>query len=272
MGSQEIFKQGSRTFYYSSKFFPADKLEDVTKLYAFVRVADDYVDSFPQQIDEFNKFYQEYRSAIASKKKANNPIIADFIQLANKYNFEESWTESYFESMAADLKTVRCKNLEETKKYIFGSAVVVGYMMSRILEIDDRHQPQAAFLAEAFQYINFIRDIDEDNKRNRNYFPQDELKKHGLKDLTFDTIGNNKDGFVSFINEQLDRYFSWQNQAIAAFKYIPRRYKIPLQTAVEMYAWTGRTIRKTPMVIYERKVKPTKIRIILTGLKKIIGL
>lgn len=40
---EEIFKKGSTTYYWSSKFFPKKVRKDVLKFYSFVRVVDDYV-------------------------------------------------------------------------------------------------------------------------------------------------------------------------------------------------------------------------------------
>lgn len=50
---QEIFREGSTTYYFSSRFFPHAIRQDVFRLYSFVRVADDYVDSSPPQTDRF---------------------------------------------------------------------------------------------------------------------------------------------------------------------------------------------------------------------------
>ena len=50
-----IFKKGSRTYFYSSLFFPNGVRGDVFRLYAFVRRADDFVDSIPQQKEKFYK-------------------------------------------------------------------------------------------------------------------------------------------------------------------------------------------------------------------------
>jgi phytoene synthase len=48
-----IFKQGSRTYFYSSLFFPSYLKKDVFSLYGFVRKADNLVDSIPQDIKGF---------------------------------------------------------------------------------------------------------------------------------------------------------------------------------------------------------------------------
>ena len=55
----EIFKKGSTTYYYSTKLFPAKIRKEVTRLYNFVRIADDYVDAVPQDTKGFMNFKDE---------------------------------------------------------------------------------------------------------------------------------------------------------------------------------------------------------------------
>ena len=74
----QIFKQGSKTYFYSSVFFPKKVKEDVFILYAFVRTADDYVDCTPQKLDEFFSFKERYQQAIKGIK-SNNEIIDKFV-------------------------------------------------------------------------------------------------------------------------------------------------------------------------------------------------
>ena len=60
----EIFRKGSTTYYYSTKLFPANVRKEVTQLYNFVRIADNYVDSVPQDTEGFLNFKNEYLSLI----------------------------------------------------------------------------------------------------------------------------------------------------------------------------------------------------------------
>ena len=66
-----------------------------------------------------------------------------------------------------------------------GSAAVIGEMMLPILEPVDLETatPHARDLGDAFQLTNFLRDIDEDLDRNRQYVPQEDLRRFGV-DLT----------------------------------------------------------------------------------------
>ena len=76
-----------------------------------------------------------------------------------------------------------------------------------------------------------------------------------------------KEEFERFIKDQINQYFEWVKEAESGFKFIPRRYYIPIKTASDMYKWTALQISDNPFIIYDLKVKPSKGRIILNVLK-----
>jgi len=84
-------------------------------------------------------------------------------------------------------------------------------------------------------------------------------------------VQSHPDQFNEFLRNHLDRYRIWQREAEDGFRYIPRRYLIPIKTASDMYNWTARTIEKNPMVVFQRKVKPSKSRIWWTVLANLSG-
>lgn len=250
-----IFKKGSRTYFYSSLFFPKGIRGDVFRLYAFVRKADDYVDSIPQQKEKYFKFKGQYYKAL-SGQKVNNEVIDSFVSLMNKRKFKKEWVDSFLKSMEMDLFEYKYNKLQDTKDYMHGSAEVIGLMMSKILGLPQKSYNEAMRLGRSMQFINFIRDIDEDVKLGRTYFPKEDLDKFGLKDLKIDTVNKNKEKYQDFINFQMRRYKRWQKEAEEGYQYIPRRCLIPIKTASDLYDWTARKIEKDPMQVYETKLKP----------------
>jgi phytoene synthase len=65
------------------------------------------------------------------------------------------------------------------------------------------------------------------------------------------------------MRHHLELYRGWQAEAEAGYRYIPRRYLIAVKTAADMYNWTARRIQKDPLVVFRRKVKPSRGRILL---------
>ena len=170
----KTFKKGSKTYFFSSLFFPKAAKEDVFMLYSFVRVADSFVDEIPQQKKEFlefkQKFYQAYDGVLA-----DNLIIDGFVKLMKKHDFELEWVTLFLNAMEMDLTKSEYHTIQETEEYMLGSAGVIGYMMCAVLGIPKSAFPQAKALGFAMQYANFIRDIDEDQELNRTYLPKTKL-------------------------------------------------------------------------------------------------
>jgi phytoene synthase len=226
-------------------------------------VADDYVDAVPQKKEEFLNFCNLYRQGL-SGKKTDDLIIDTFVELMKKKDFEPIWVEDFLHAMEMDLSKKDYDTLEETIEYMHGSAEVIGLFMAKILDLPEESYFAAERLGRAMQYINFIRDVREDLMFGRRYLP---LSGYSLNNLTKEETSKKKTEFERFIRDQIDVYFEWVKEAESGFKFIPRRYYIPIKTASDMYKWTALQIRNNPFIIYDLKVKPTKGRIILNVLK-----
>jgi len=266
---EQIFKNGSKTFFYSTLFFPRIAKKEVTVLYAFVRVVDDYVDSTPADSLGFKSFKDKYESSILGIK-ANNPIIDDFVILQKKYNFDQIWINAFFSAMESDLSLQFCKNFGDTEKYMYGSAEVIGLMMCKILNIPHEAYPYARKLGQAFQYINFIRDIYEDEKLGRLYLPEEHVLKSGIHKLSMETTKANKISFTNFLRKEIRYFYVLVDEAQIGFKFIPTRYRIPIMIATNLYIYTAKVIELNPFVVYQEKVKPDKSRIFFEALKVVI--
>jgi phytoene synthase len=256
-----IFKRGSKTYFYSTMFFPRSVKDDVFKLYSFMRVADDHVDSFPQRPE----LLQEMRKGLdkAMSGDATGDVIVDsFAELCLRKEFDLRWVDAFIESMSMDTYKSSYRTIEELERYLYGSAEVIGLMMASIMDLPEGSHHGAKRLGRAMQFINFIRDVQEDCALGRSYFPQEELEQHGLTSLCEEEARGHPAAFLAIIRSQLERYHRWQDEAEASFRYIPRKFLLPIKTASDMYKFTARRIAVDPFVVYHRKVKPSIGRIV----------
>lgn len=274
---RQIFKSGSRTHYLSSLFFPRKIREDVFRLYSFVRIADDYVDEQPSKPEELRKLRDLWKRAQSDDTfdtathiddPINHRVIKNLMHVVRKYKIEPSWVDSFFDSMQLDINNTVYKTLEDLLHYTHGSAEVIGLMMARIMGLPEELDEAAMMQGRAMQYINFIRDINEDTKLKRQYFPSEDLMKYSLPNLQHASAQAHPEEFGAFVQFQLQRYIEWQYKAELVMNHIPRRRRIPLQTATAMYAWTAQQIKKDPFVIYRKKLKPSRWRVITTALSR----
>jgi 15-cis-phytoene synthase len=266
-----IFKKGSTTYYFSSLFFPKKVKSDVFKLYSFVRVADDYVDAIPAKNKEFWALRSLWDSAknddkfdthVVQSDSVDLRVVKNMVYVMRKYSFEKAWVESFLDSMQADIDKKQYRTMKDTIWYMYGSAEVIGLMMAKILGLPNSAQHFAQLQGRAMQYINFVRDIAEDIDLGRQYFPKSELKKFGLHSLSKPKTPEQVTAFNSFIKAQIDIYKSWQDEANQGYRYIPKRFRVPLQTAASMYDWTASIIYKQPHIVFDKKVKPSKQQVL----------
>jgi phytoene synthase len=256
-----IFKKGSKTYFYSTVFFPREVKRDVFILYSFLRKTDDYVDSIPQDKEGFYQFKNDYLRA-RNGEVVDDVVINSFSQLENRKSFKKEWVDAFLNSMEMDIYKSSYQNMDELLTYLYGSSEVVGLFMASILELDPESFRSARYLGRAMQYVNFIRDIEEDLKLGRNYFPLEDMEEFGIKSLEEKDNINNQDKFRDFLLKQLNTYYQWQETAEMGFKYIPYRYLIPIKTASDMYLWTAKQIEKDPFLVYKVKVKPSLPKIV----------
>ena len=234
--SRVVTRTYSTSFSLGVMMLHSSLRDAIYSIYGFVRLADEIVDTF----HEFNKaellkrfeadFYRAMDEGISL-----NPILNAFQQTVKKYSIDNQLIQAFLSSMKSDL-TKKEFNNEEIKKYIFGSADVVGLMCLKVFtggnnERYEELKPFAIKLGSAFQKVNFLRDLNQDkNFLQRVYFP--ELNHHSL-----DTETKNK------IISDIESDFA---EALKGIKKLPNTSKAGVYTAFLYYRALLQKINKTP--------------------------
>jgi phytoene synthase len=260
-----IFQNGSKTYYNSSRLFPKKVRRDVFTLYAFVRVADNLVDDQPVMPDEFYAFRERWRAAEAGTP-AGDWVIDPFVELSHRRGFDRQWTEDFLAAMETDLHAQPCDTLDAVLRYTWGSAEVIGLFMVRILGLPEASRETACLMGRSMQFINFLRDVAEDQTLGRRYLP---LGDSGLKDLSPATAEADPEAFRRFLRSHTSLYRQWQTGARAGYGYLPWRFRLAVKTASDLYNWTAQVIQRDPMEVWKRKIKPSKLRILATAFKNL---
>jgi phytoene/squalene synthetase len=149
----------------------------IASIYGFVRLADEIVDSF-YHVDQdkyLDCFWKETHEAI-EQKFSLNPVLHAFQEVVHQYHIDREYIDAFLESMAMDLHQTE-HDEASYKRYIYGSAEVVGLMCLKVFvkgnqQVFDSLKESACALGSAFQKVNFLRDFASDlNDRKRVYFP-----------------------------------------------------------------------------------------------------
>lgn len=175
--SKLITNRYSTSFSMGIKVFDDKFQMPIYAVYGFVRFADEIVDTFHdyEKGTLLQRFREDTYRAI-EEKISLNPVLHAFQEVVHKYSIERELIDAFLDSMEMDLYFERYHD-SLYKKYIYGSAEVVGLMCLRVFtegdkEAYERLKAPACSLGSAFQKINFLRDMKSDyDERGRVYFP-----------------------------------------------------------------------------------------------------
>ena len=198
---------------------------------------DEIVDSFhgfdkEQLINDFEiDYYKAQKFGISL-----NPILNSFQQTVKQYNITDDLIQAFLRSMKLDLVKSDYETQGEYEDYIYGSADVVGLMCLKVFVKGnttryEQLKGEAMRLGSAFQKVNFLRDLKDDNLvLNRNYFPGVDLK-------SFDEAAK------TAIIKEIEEDFAVAFQGIVK---LPIEAKFGVYTAFVYYKKLLKKLKNTP--------------------------
>jgi 15-cis-phytoene synthase len=188
---RQLNARHGRTYYLATLLLPAAKRPYVHALYGFARYADDIVDeldpSAPDGVRE--KRFAVWSCAVLAdleRGRSHDPVAAAVLDTIGTWGQPTSYFADFLASMRADLTVTEYETFDDLRRYMWGSAAVVGLQMLPILGRADPQtpwatlEPAAVDLGIAFQLTNFIRDVGDDLQRGRIYLPQESLREFGV--------------------------------------------------------------------------------------------
>jgi len=245
--SQLITTRYSTSFSMGIRVFDRRFRPPIYAIYGFVRFADEIVDTFHDydKSELLERFRQDTYQAI-EEGISLNPVLHAFQETVREYNIERELIDAFLDSMEMDL---HFNTYEDGlyKKYIYGSAEVVGLMCLRVFcegddEMYQRLKEPARALGSAFQKINFLRDMASDfDDRGRVYFP-------GVDFTTF-TNEDKRD-----IEEDIKRDFDFGLEGICQ---LPKGVRFGVYLAYVYYTNLFKKIKSAPAT----RVKQERIRV-----------
>jgi phytoene synthase len=181
---------GSKSFAAAAKLFDAHTRRSVLMLYAWCRHCDDVVDG--QELG-FNvaqarhdapaalALLEEQTRRAHAGEPMQDPAFAAFQEVALRHRIAPRYAFDHLAGFAMDVADARYETFEDTLRYCYHVAGVVGLMMASIMGAQDEDVlDRACDLGIAFQLTNIARDIVEDARMGRCYLPAQWLREAGI--------------------------------------------------------------------------------------------
>lgn len=273
---RKITKKYGTSFYFATQFFPRAMREGIYAVYAFARIPDEIVDD-PDLADpdeataKLAAWADQWRSAMAAGG-SDDPVMNAIVHQFGKFEIPMADCEAFLRSMFQDEEKTRYANYAELEEYMFGSAGVIGLMVTRVVG----YSSEAAFeyakkLGYAFQLTNFLRDIREDcDELGRVYMPEDELRRFGLS--AEDICSHVRDErFVEFMRFQIARNRQIYEEALPGIKLLNWQGRLAVRVSYVLYKAILGEIERANYDIYAGRVRTNRQQKIYLSLKALAG-
>lgn len=241
--ARRLHRKHGTSYYFASQLFPRETRLATYALYAFFRVPDEIVDTAaPQDVEDALEVrrqldaWRENWTRAYRDGDSEDSILRVTSYVFHRYNIPFEHSESFLAAMESDLEKTRYRDYDELQTYMYGSAAVVGLMMTHVTGFsDERALQHAAQLGYAMQLTNFLRDIDEDFvQRGRIYMPLDELTHFGLSEN--DIAERRFSGrFKEFVQFQAERAHSLYDDANLGIPMLAPEGRLPVRLASTLY-------------------------------------
>ncbi|MGW8329515.1 phytoene/squalene synthase family protein [Streptomyces sp. NPDC055897] len=180
--------QHGKTYFLATRLLPADRRSAVHALYGFARWADDIVDSADVTGSVTGRAAALHQLTVQLETglkagHSDQPVVRALADTARRYGIEHQHFTDFMSAMRDDLSVTDYATYADLRRYMHGSAAVIGLQMLPVLgTVVPRAEAEthAAELGVAFQLTNFLRDVGEDLDRGRVYLPGDLLRAHGV--------------------------------------------------------------------------------------------
>ncbi|MET0322274.1 MAG: 15-cis-phytoene synthase CrtB [Duganella sp.] len=266
----ETIKVGSKSFAAAATLFPADVRRSVLMLYAWCRHCDDVVDGqelgFAPALapaaahDPFAELAQleaQTRRAYAGETMTE-PAFAAFQEVALRHAIAPPYAFDHLAGFAMDVHDAHYDTIDDTLRYCYHVAGVVGLMMSTIMGAKDADVlDRACDLGLAFQLTNIARDIVDDARIGRCYLPARWLREAGIPPDEI-ALPQHRAALATVAARLVDYaepYYDSANEGIVA---LPLRSAWAIATARNVYRQIGIEVKRRGSHAWDERVGTSK--------------
>ncbi len=261
---RRVMLAASKNYSFASRLLPRRILPHVEALYALMRVGDDRVDvsfqGFASPLAAIEDWEQEYWRAFQTRTSAH-PVLRAYLSTALQFGIPSEVMGPYFRSMKADLTVTRFPTFADLLCYMEGSALPVGRAMTYIVGVlapdtVEETLPYADSLSIAMQLSNFWRDVGQDYRIGRVYFPQEDLARFGVTEGDL-AAGRINEAFIALLEFEIARTETYYSHALPGIKRLAAG-RWGVVAALEVYRAIHGSIRRNGYDVFTRRATTTK--------------
>lgn len=222
-------------FPVASVLLPRRYREPIGLIYSFARQADDFADEGDlapeQRLELLNSFDREL-DAIETGRPTTSPFFAELGGMIRKHQLPVQLFRDLLDAFSQDVVKSRYQNFPEVLDYCRRSANPIGRLLLHLYghaTPENLHRSDA--ICSALQIINFQQDVAIDYRKNRIYFPLDEMRQFGIEENQI-AAGDTSGRWREFMQFEIERVRGMLYSGAPLGLSLPGRIGLELRTVV----------------------------------------
>jgi 15-cis-phytoene synthase len=237
----DITREHSKSFFFSTRFLPADKRLAIRAFYALCRTTDDLVDIPCRDISPVNNITAWRQQSRLPYNHQNNPILIAWADVRDRYQVQQNYIEELIDGCEMDLCIKRYESFAELQAYCYRVASTVGLVSMHIIGTTSSDQASlaqardsAVKLGIALQLTNILRDIGEDLARGRIYLPSEDMQRFHYSEADLHT-GIIDERFRALMRFEIDRANQLYTAGWPGIAYLKPDGRLAVGAAIALY-------------------------------------
>ncbi len=269
---------GSKSFAAAARLFDPATRRSVLMLYAWCRHCDDVVDgqelgfnAAPSPTHDAARqlaLLDEWTRRAYAGEAMPDPAFAAFQEVATRHAIAPGHAFDHLAGFAMDVHATRYDTIEDTLRYCYHVAGVVGLMMATIMGAKDpRVLDRACDLGLAFQLTNIARDIVEDAHVGRCYVPAAWLREAGIPPAEV-ALPRHREALARVAARLVDHAEAYYDSATHGIAALPLRSAWAIATARNVYRQIGIEVKRRGARAWDERAgttRATKLRLLAKG-------
>jgi phytoene synthase len=256
--AEDSIRKGSKTFHFACRVMSRERRNAVYAIYAFCRHTDNLIDDNDGKpalqhmlIKDWKKRFME----AYDNGSSTDPILNPFVHIMKKHSIPLRYPLELIRGVSMDIGKKEYATFKDLRRYCYRVASVVGLMLMYVMGIDSnikKAKKYAIKLGIAMQLTNILRDVGEDARMGRVYFPKDELAKFGLSIADILSFRHSA-GLIDLLKFQVERARRYYEEALGGFATMHKEARIVIVLALTLYREILTVIEENQYEVYTKR-------------------
>jgi len=250
----EATHAGSRTFFFATRFFPADLARAAHAAYWF----SGYTRSLVRQAatPEQGRMDLDRWAAQVNKglrgQLVRNPVLEVFLDAAEQHKIPHRFATELIEGARMDLDHLRYQSFSQLREYCYRTSGTMSVLMAHLIGYRGPALEYMADLGLAMELTSILRTVGNALARGRIYLPLEEIEAFGYSESELHQHTRNS-AFRTLMGFQAERARSYYRRVAPGLDLLDRRGRFAVRVAYDLSVSTLNRIEASDFDVFQRR-------------------